>query len=67
MKELRRFSARLWMEADDNKLRTLAITGMSARSIGVQMNRTVAAVRSRIGRLKITLIKSDRRRQTGQK
>jgi hypothetical protein len=32
MKELRRFSARLWMEADDNKLRTLAITGMSARA-----------------------------------
>jgi IS30 family transposase len=58
MKELRRFSARLWTEADDNTLRALAMFGMSARSIGGQMNRTGAAVRSRIRRLKITLIKS---------
>jgi hypothetical protein len=61
MKELRRFSARLWTEADDNMLRALAMTGLSARCIGVQMSRTGAAVRSRIRRLKITLIKSDRR------
>jgi hypothetical protein len=62
-----RFSARLWTEAEDDKLRALALTGASARFIGVQMHRTVAAVRSRIGRLKITLIKSDRRREMGQK
>jgi hypothetical protein len=59
MKELRRVSARLWTEADDDKLRALALTGASAR--------TVAAVRSRICRLKITLIKSDRRRPDGPK
>jgi hypothetical protein len=61
MKGLRRFSARLWTEADDCTLRALALTGVSARWIGVQMNRTGAAVRSRIRRLKITLIISDRR------
>jgi IS30 family transposase len=61
MKELRRFSARLWTEADDNMLRALAMTGLSARWIGVQMNRTGAAVRSRMRRKKISLIKSDRR------
>jgi IS30 family transposase len=74
MKELRRFSARLWTEADDNTLRALAMFGMSARSIGGQMNRTGAAVRSRVRRLKIALIKSDpradrasRRPSVGQK
>jgi IS30 family transposase len=61
MKEPRQFSTRLWTEADDNMLRALAMTGLSARWIGVQMNRTGAAVRSRIRRLKITLMKSDRR------
>jgi IS30 family transposase len=61
MKGLRRFSARLWTETDDCTLRALAMTGVSARWIGVQMNRTGAAVRSRIRRLKITLIMSDRR------
>jgi hypothetical protein len=60
MKELRRFSVRLWTEADDNTLRALAMFGMSARSIGGQMNRTGAAVRSRMRRKKISLIKSDR-------
>jgi hypothetical protein len=60
MKGLRRFSARPWTEADDNILRALAMIGLSARWIGVQMNRTGAAVRSRIRRLKITLIISDR-------
>ncbi len=52
MKELRRFSARPWTEADDAKLRTLALTGASSRSIGVQMNCTETAVRSRARRLK---------------
>jgi hypothetical protein len=61
MKELSRFSARLWTEGDDNMLRALPMTGLSARWIGVQMNRTGAAVRSRMRRKKISLIKSDRR------
>jgi IS30 family transposase len=61
MEEIRRFSARPWTEPDDNTLRALAMFGMSARSIGGQMNRTGAAVRARIRRLKIALIKSDMR------
>jgi IS30 family transposase len=61
MEEIRRFSARPWTEPDDNTLRALAMFGMSARSIGRQINRTGAAVRARIRRLKITLIKSDLR------
>jgi hypothetical protein len=39
MKELRRFSARAWTPADEDKLRELAIAGASARAIGVQINR----------------------------
>jgi hypothetical protein len=62
VKELRRFSARPWTQADDDNLRALALTGASSRSIGVRMNRTEAAVRSRAGRLKIILRKSAVRR-----
>jgi hypothetical protein len=58
MKELRRFSARAWTPADEDRLRELAIAGTSSRAIGMQMNRTVAAVRTRAAQLKITLIKS---------
>jgi hypothetical protein len=61
MKEPRQFSTRLWTEGDDIMLRALVMTGLSARWIGVHMNRTGAAVRSRIRRLKITVKKSDRR------
>jgi hypothetical protein len=55
MKELGRFSARPWTPADEDKLRELAIAGASSRAIGMQMNRTVAAVRSRAAQLKIRL------------
>ena len=60
MKELRRFSARPWTEADDDKLRALALTGASSRAIGMQMDRTEVAVRSRASRLKIIVEKSKR-------
>jgi hypothetical protein len=63
MKELRRFSTRPWTEADDDKLRAFALAGVSSRLIGVQMNRTDTAVRSRAGRLNITLRKSKHRRR----
>lgn len=62
VKEIRRFSVRPWPEADDDKLRALALTGATSRSIGVQMNRTENAVRSRANRLKIFLKKSTIRR-----
>jgi hypothetical protein len=58
MMELGRFSARPWALADDDKLRSLAITGASPRAIGVRMDRTETAVRSRARRLKIILGKS---------
>lgn len=60
--EQRRFSARPWTQTDDNKLRALALTGASSRLIGVQMNRTETAVRSRAGRLKKihTALRTDR-------
>ena len=57
MKELRRFSARAWTQADDDKLRVLAVAGASSGSIGVQLNRTEIAVRSRAAPLKIMLRK----------
>ena len=53
MKELRRFSARPWSHSDDDKLRALANAGARSRAIGMQMDRTEAAVRSRAARLKI--------------
>jgi len=60
MKELGRFSARPWTEAVDDRLRALALTGASSRAIGVQMDRTETAVRSRASRLKIVVAKSKR-------
>jgi len=68
MMELGRFSARLWTPADDDKLRSLAIAGASPRAIGVRMDRTETAVRSRARRLRIILGKSkfaQRRPQMG--
>jgi hypothetical protein len=66
MKEPGRFSARPWTHADDDKLRKLAIAGASSRAIGVQMDRTEAAIRSRASRVKIILKKATQRsRQMG--
>jgi hypothetical protein len=55
MKELRRFSARPWTQAEDDALRALALKGASTREIGHQLDRTISAVGSRAKRLNISL------------
>jgi hypothetical protein len=55
MKESGRFASRPWTQADDDELRTLALKGMDTRAIGVQMDRTEIAVRSRARRLHVIL------------
>jgi len=46
-----------WTQADDDKLRRLALTGLSSRAIGIRMNRTETAVRSRARQLQVILKK----------
>ena len=46
-----------WTQADDDKLRRLALTGLSSRAIGIRMNRTETAVRSRARQLQVILRK----------
>jgi hypothetical protein len=45
------WSAKDWTSADDERLRELVVKGMSAREIGIELNRTAVAVRSRAFRL----------------
>jgi hypothetical protein len=49
------FDSRPWTQADDDKLRKLALTGLSSRAI--RMNRTETAVRSRARQLQVILRK----------
>jgi hypothetical protein len=49
--------SRPWTQADDSKLRRLALTGLSSRAIGTRMNRTETAVHSRARQLQIILRK----------
>jgi hypothetical protein len=49
--------SRPWTQAEDDKLRRLALTGLSSRAIGIQMNRTETAVRSRAKQLPVILRK----------
>ena len=56
-----------WMQADDDKLRAMALTGATAREIGGQLGRTVSAVNSRARRLNILLKKVSVRRAARQK
>jgi hypothetical protein len=51
------FASRPWTQADDDKLRRLVITGLSSTAIGIRMNRTETAVRSRARQLQVILIK----------
>ena len=51
------FDSRPWTQADDDKLRKLAPTGLSARAIAIRMNRTETAVRSRARQLQVILRK----------
>ena len=49
--------SRPWTQADDDKLRRLALTGLSSRAIGIRMNRTETAVHSRARQMQIILRK----------
>jgi hypothetical protein len=51
------FVSRPWTQADDDKLRRLALTGLSSTAIGIRMNRTETAVRSRARQLQVILRK----------
>jgi hypothetical protein len=57
MTEPAHFASRSWTQADDDKLRRLALTGLSSRAIGIRMNRTEIAVRSRARQLQVILRK----------
>jgi hypothetical protein len=57
MTEPAHFGSRPWTPADDDKLRRLALTGLSARAIGIRMNWTETAVRSRARQLQLILRK----------
>jgi hypothetical protein len=51
------FASRPWTQADDDKLRRLAVTGLSSTAIGFRMDRTEAVVRSRAKQLQVILRK----------
>jgi hypothetical protein len=59
------FTTRPWNEADDERLRSLALRRMDARLIGMQMNRAPASVRMRAGQLQILLRRPDAQKQMG--
>jgi hypothetical protein len=54
-------ASRPWTHADDNKLRRLALTGLSTRAISIRMSRTETAVHARARRLQVTLRKIRRK------
>jgi IS30 family transposase len=54
-------NSRPWTHADDDKLRRLALTGLSVRAIGIRLSRTEAAVCSRARRLQVILRKIKRK------
>jgi hypothetical protein len=55
MTEPAHFASRPWTQSDDEKLRRFALTGLSSRAIGIRMNRTETAVRSRARQLQVIL------------
>jgi hypothetical protein len=55
------FDSRPWTRADDDKLRRLALAGLSVRAIGIRMSRTETAVHSRARRLQVILRKIRRK------
>jgi hypothetical protein len=50
-----RLSAKQWTTAEDDRLRSLVISGMNAWSIAAELERTVAAVRFRAERFGLSL------------
>jgi hypothetical protein len=61
MTEPEHFVSRPWTQADDDKLRKLAPTGLSSRAIGIRLSRTETAVCSRARRLQVILRKIKRK------
>jgi hypothetical protein len=57
MTEPEHFASRPWTQADDDTLRSLALKGFSSTAIGIRMNRTETAVRSRAGEMQLILRK----------
>ena len=47
-----------WTQAEDDELRALALTDASPRDIGIQLNRTEIAIRSRANKLHVLLKKT---------
>jgi hypothetical protein len=50
-------ASRPWTQAEDDTLRRLALTGLSSTAIGIRMNRTETAVRSRAIQMQVILRK----------
>jgi DNA-directed RNA polymerase specialized sigma24 family protein len=50
-----RLTSKQWTPLDDERLRSLAIAGMDAKEIATELERTVAAVRSRTERFRVSL------------
>jgi len=50
-----RLNAKQWTNAEDERLRSLAISGMSAWDIAAELERTLAAVRFRAERSGLSL------------
>jgi DNA-directed RNA polymerase specialized sigma24 family protein len=44
-----------WTEADDQRLRSLAISGMNAREIASEVGRSMGAVQARAKKLRLSL------------
>ena len=57
MTEPAHFASRPWAQAEDDKLRRLALTGLSSRAISTRMNRTETVVCSRARQLGVILRK----------
>jgi hypothetical protein len=57
MTEREHFASRPWTQAEDENLRRLALTGLSSRAIGIQLNRTESAVHSRARQMQVILRK----------
>jgi hypothetical protein len=57
MTEPEHFASQSWTLAEDDTLRSLALKGLSSTAIGIRMNRTETAVRSRARQIQVVLRK----------
>jgi hypothetical protein len=51
------FAAKRWAPSDDDTLKSLSASGLSLRSVAIQMNRSYLAVQNTAAKLKITFVK----------